>query len=67
MWSIGLESGAHNLDHSKVLQLINSPDTMQLRSYGDDSTYFLDAYCKLDPITSPEGELCFLQALKLCF
>lgn len=35
--------------------------------YSDDPTYFLDAYRKLDPITSREGELRFLQAAELLF
>lgn len=35
--------------------------------YSDDSTYFLDAYRKLDPITTPEGELRFLQAAEVLF
>jgi len=35
--------------------------------YSDDPTYFLDAYRKLDPITTPEGELRFLQAAEALF
>ncbi|TFK41420.1 chaps family protein [Crucibulum laeve] len=35
--------------------------------YSDDPTYWLDAYRKLDPITSPEGELRFLQAAEALF
>ncbi|KIM42087.1 hypothetical protein M413DRAFT_444556 [Hebeloma cylindrosporum] len=35
--------------------------------YSDDPTYFLDAYRKLDPITSREGELRFLQAAEVLF
>ncbi|KJA26842.1 hypothetical protein HYPSUDRAFT_158589 [Hypholoma sublateritium FD-334 SS-4] len=35
--------------------------------YSDDPTYFLDAYRKLDPITSREGELRFLQAAEALF
>jgi Chs5-Arf1p-binding protein BUD7/BCH1 len=35
--------------------------------YSDDSTYWLDAYRKLDPITSREGELRFLQAAATLF
>jgi len=35
--------------------------------YSDDPTYFLDAYRKLDPITTPEGELRFLQAAEVLF
>ena len=35
--------------------------------YSDDSTYFLDAYRKLDPIPTPEGELRFLQAAEALF
>ena len=35
--------------------------------YSDDSTYFLDAYRKLDPIPSPEGEIRFLQAAEALF
>jgi hypothetical protein len=35
--------------------------------YSDDPTYFLDAYRKLDPIPSREGELRFLQAAEALF
>jgi hypothetical protein len=35
--------------------------------YSDDATYWLDAYRKLDPITSREGELRFLQAAAALF
>ncbi|KAI0790518.1 chaps-domain-containing protein [Abortiporus biennis] len=35
--------------------------------YSDDPTYWLDAYRKLDPITTPEGELRFLQAAEALF
>ncbi|EPQ53723.1 chaps-domain-containing protein [Gloeophyllum trabeum ATCC 11539] len=35
--------------------------------YSDDPTYYLDAYRKLDPITTPEGELRFLQAAEQLF
>ncbi|PCH44766.1 chaps-domain-containing protein [Wolfiporia cocos MD-104 SS10] len=35
--------------------------------YSDDSGYWLDAYRKLDPITTPEGELRFLQAAEALF
>lgn len=35
--------------------------------YSDDSNYYLDAYRKLDPITTPEGELRFLQAAEALF
>ena len=35
--------------------------------YSDDSTYWLEAYRKLDPITNPEGELRFLQAAEILF
>jgi Chs5-Arf1p-binding protein BUD7/BCH1 len=35
--------------------------------YSDDPTYYLDAWRKLDPITSPEGELRFLQAAEAVF
>ncbi|KAF9057158.1 Chs5p-Arf1p-binding proteins-domain-containing protein [Panaeolus papilionaceus] len=35
--------------------------------YSDDPTYTLDAYRKLDPIPSPEGELRFLQAAEALF
>ncbi|KAF8804600.1 chaps-domain-containing protein [Phlegmacium glaucopus] len=35
--------------------------------YSDDATYFLDAYRKLDPIPSPEGEIRFLQAAESLF
>ncbi|KAF9527483.1 chaps family protein [Crepidotus variabilis] len=35
--------------------------------YSDDPTYFLDAYRKLDPIPTPEGELRFLQAAAALF
>ncbi|KII91307.1 hypothetical protein PLICRDRAFT_135393 [Plicaturopsis crispa FD-325 SS-3] len=35
--------------------------------YSDDPTYHLDAYRKLDPITTLEGELRFLQAVEALF
>ncbi|KAL0958001.1 hypothetical protein HGRIS_000176 [Hohenbuehelia grisea] len=35
--------------------------------YSDDPTYWLDAYRKLDPITTPESELRFLQAAEALF
>jgi hypothetical protein len=35
--------------------------------YSDDPVYWLDAYRKLDPITSPEGEIRFLQAAEALF
>ncbi|KAF8156857.1 chaps family protein [Crassisporium funariophilum] len=35
--------------------------------YSDDPTYFLDAYRKLDPIPTPEGEIRFLQAAEALF
>ena len=35
--------------------------------YSDDATYFLDAYRKLDPIPTPEGEIRFLQAAEALF
>ncbi|KAJ6572117.1 Chs5p-Arf1p-binding proteins-domain-containing protein [Mycena capillaripes] len=35
--------------------------------YSDDPTHALDAYRKLDPITSPEGELRFLAAAEALF
>ena len=35
--------------------------------YSDDPTYWLEAYRKLDPITSVEGELRFLQAAEALF
>ncbi|KAL1759206.1 Chs5p-Arf1p-binding proteins-domain-containing protein [Schizophyllum commune] len=35
--------------------------------YSDDPTYQLDAYRKLDPITTPESELRFLQAAEQLF
>ncbi|KAF8651829.1 hypothetical protein AX16_004654 [Volvariella volvacea WC 439] len=35
--------------------------------YSDDPTYFLEAYRKLDPITTPEGELRFLSAAEVLF
>ncbi|CAK5272060.1 unnamed protein product [Mycena citricolor] len=35
--------------------------------YSDDPTYALDAYRKLDPITTPEGELRFLAAAEALF
>ncbi|KAJ7033066.1 Chs5p-Arf1p-binding proteins-domain-containing protein [Mycena alexandri] len=35
--------------------------------YSDDPTHSLDAYRKLDPITSPEGELRFLAAAEALF
>ena len=35
--------------------------------YSDDPVYWLDAYRKLNPITSPEGEIRFLQAAEALF
>ena len=35
--------------------------------YSDDPTYWLEAYRKLDPITTPEGEIRFLQAVETLF
>ncbi|KAG8216377.1 Chs5p-Arf1p-binding proteins-domain-containing protein, partial [Butyriboletus roseoflavus] len=35
--------------------------------YSDDPTYWLEAYRKLDPITSGEGEVKFLQAVEALF
>ncbi|KAF8067804.1 Chs5p-Arf1p-binding proteins-domain-containing protein [Lyophyllum atratum] len=35
--------------------------------YSDDPTYSLEAYRKLDPITSPEGEIRFLQGAEALF
>ncbi|KAK1219242.1 bud site selection protein [Marasmius sp. AFHP31] len=35
--------------------------------YSDDPNYWLDAYRKLDPISSPESELRFLQAAEALF
>ncbi|KAI0701992.1 chaps-domain-containing protein [Cytidiella melzeri] len=35
--------------------------------YADDPTHWLEAYRKLDPITTPEGELRFLQAAETLF
>ncbi|TDL24439.1 chaps-domain-containing protein [Rickenella mellea] len=35
--------------------------------YGDDPTYWLEAYRKLDPITTPEGEVRFLEAAEALF
>ena len=35
--------------------------------YSDDPAYWLEAYRKLDPITTPEGELRFLQAAEDLF
>jgi hypothetical protein len=35
--------------------------------YSDDPVYGLDAYRKLDPITTQEGELRFLQAAEALF
>ncbi|KAF9060918.1 chaps family protein [Rhodocollybia butyracea] len=35
--------------------------------YSDDPNYWLDAYRKLDPITSPESEIRFLQAAEALF
>ncbi|KAJ3535656.1 hypothetical protein NM688_g6948 [Phlebia brevispora] len=35
--------------------------------YSDDPTYFLEAYRRLDPITTPEGELRFLQTAEELF
>ncbi|KZT24160.1 chaps-domain-containing protein [Neolentinus lepideus HHB14362 ss-1] len=35
--------------------------------YSDDPTYYLDAYRKLDPITTPDSEIRFLQAAEQLF
>ncbi|KAJ3932582.1 MAG: Chs5p-Arf1p-binding proteins-domain-containing protein [Lentinula lateritia] len=35
--------------------------------YSDDPNYWLDAYRKLDPITSPDSEIRFLQAAEVLF
>ncbi|KAI0056611.1 chaps-domain-containing protein [Artomyces pyxidatus] len=35
--------------------------------YSDDPTYWLDAYRRLDPITTPDAELRFLQAAEALF
>jgi hypothetical protein len=35
--------------------------------YSDDPAYYLDAYRRLDPITTPETELRFLQAAEALF
>jgi len=35
--------------------------------YSDDPSYHLDAHRKLDPITTPEDELRFLQAAEALF
>ena len=35
--------------------------------YSDDPTYILEAYRKLDPITTQEGELRFLQGVEELF
>lgn len=35
--------------------------------YSDDPTYWLEAYRKLDPITSPESEIRFLQGAEALF
>lgn len=35
--------------------------------YSDDPNYWLDAYRKLDPITSPDSEIRFLQAAEALF
>jgi hypothetical protein len=35
--------------------------------YSDDPTYWIDAWRKLDPITTAEGELRFLQAAEHLF
>lgn len=35
--------------------------------YSDDPNHYLEAYRKLDPITTPEGELRFLQAAEALF
>lgn len=35
--------------------------------YGDDSTYWLEAYRRLDPVTSYEDELHFLEAAEALF
>ena len=35
--------------------------------YSDDPTYWIEAYRKLDPITTPEGELRFLSAAEELF
>lgn len=35
--------------------------------YGDDPTYWLEAYRRLDPITTKEGEIRFLEAAEALF
>ena len=35
--------------------------------YSDDPTYWLEAYRKLDPITTPDGDIRFLQAAEKLF
>ena len=35
--------------------------------YSYDPTYWLEAYYELDPLTSPDGELQFLQAAESLF
>jgi Chs5-Arf1p-binding protein BUD7/BCH1 len=35
--------------------------------YSDDPTYWLEAYRKLDPITTPESEIRFLQGVEVLF
>lgn len=35
--------------------------------YGDDPTYWLEAYRRLDPITTREGEVRFLEAAEALF
>ena len=35
--------------------------------YSDDPNYWLDAYRRLDPITTPESEVRFLQAAEALF
>lgn len=35
--------------------------------YSDDPTYWLEAYRRLDPITTSEGEVRFLQAVEALF
>ena len=77
-----MENGVQNLNYSRGFAIHQqsrhdaTPELWQetyvsalLRAilYSDDPTYFLDAYRKLDPITTPEGELRFLQAAEALF
>ncbi|KAH9835388.1 chaps-domain-containing protein [Rhodofomes roseus] len=56
-----------NQDTQDMWQEVYLSAILRAILYSDDSAYWLDAYRKLDPITTPEGELRFLQAAETLF